>query len=302
MHDHPEPGWDLYRSFLAVLQAGSLSAAARELGLAQPTLGRHIDALERALGFALFVRSRHGFLPTEQARQLQPYAESLAASASALIRAASSQAGEVKGTVRITASEVIACEVLPHILTELNRAWPQLHIELAASNTKQDLLQREADIAVRMARPSQEALVARRAGNIAIGLYAHRSYLERKGIPKTLAALADHVLIGFDQETAFIRGMKQQLGGLTREKFSLRASDLAQLAALRAGFGIGVCQAGIARRDPQLHALLPTAFSLQLDTWVAMHEDLRQSRRCSIVFDALAEGLQHYVKTQRARR
>ena len=292
-----EPGWDLYRSFLGVLRAGSLSGAARELGIAQPTVGRHIDALEAAVGFALFVRSQHGFMPTAHALQLKPYAEALAANASALLRAASSHGEQAQGSVRITASEVIGCEVLPPILAGLQQAWPGLKIELSLSNRTEDLLRREADIAVRMLRPAQEALVARRAGGIELGLYAHRDYLARRGVPVQMADLKQHSRVGFDHENAFIRAMKHPLGVLNRGVFALRAdSDLAQLAAVRAGCGIGICQAGVARRTPALQRVLPSAFSLELDTWVAMHEDLRSSKRCQVVFDALVTGLQSYIK------
>jgi DNA-binding transcriptional LysR family regulator len=287
-----EPGWDLYRSFLAVLRAGSLSAAARALGLAQPTLGRHIDALEARLGFALFVRSRHGFLPTEQALELRPYAESLAATASAFLRAASGHGATARGTVRVTASEIVGCELLPAILTRLQQDWPELQIELSLSNQAEDLLRREADIAVRMHRPLQQALVARRVGALEMGLYAHRDYIARRGAPTTLEDFPQHVLIGFDQPDARIRALEQHLGGITRDDFTLRSdSDLAQLAALRAGFGIGICQSVIARREPALVRVLPRQFGFKLDTWVAMHEDLRASKRCNIVFSALVAGL-----------
>ena len=292
----PAPNWDLYRSFLAVLDAGSLSGAARDLGLAQPTLGRHIDALEASLGFALFVRSRHGFVPTEQAMQLRPYAAALAATADALLRAASSQAGEARGTVRITASEVIGCEVLPPIISALHERYPELHIELALSDRAQDLLKREADITVRMVQPVQEALIARRAGHVELGLHAHRDYLARRGTPATLAALREHTLIGYDHESAFIRAMKHHLGGLTRAMLTVRAdSNMAQLAFIRAGFGIGICQSAIAARDPALVRLLPDAFAIRLDTWIVMHEDLRESKRCAVVFAALADGLSSYT-------
>lgn len=291
-----EPGWDLYRSFLAVLEAGSLSGAARELGLAQPTLGRHIEALEGALGYALFVRSQHGYLPTEQAIGLKPYAQSLAATAGALLRAASGSAGEPAGTVRITASEAIGCEVLAPILARLHRQNSGLQLELAVSKRAHDLLRRDADIAVRMLRPSQEALVARHVGVIELGLHAHRDYLARCGTPATLAELRNHALIGYDHENAFIRSMKHHLGDLTRSMFALRSdSELAQLAAIRAGFGIGICQVGIAARDPALVRILPAAFAPGLETWVTMHEDLRHSMRCSVVFAALAEGVAAYI-------
>jgi len=293
-----EPGWDLYRSFLAVLDAGSLSAAARELGLAQPTLGRHIDALEAAVGYALFVRSQLGYLPTEQALLLKPYAQALAATTAALLRAASSHGDEARGTVRVTASEAVGCEVLPPILARLHAQYPQLQIELAVSNRPQDLLRREADIAVRMLAPAQDALIARRVGAIELGLFAHRDYLARRGTPASLADLHGHALIGFDHESAFIRRLKHHLGDLTRAMFALRSdSDLAQLAAIRAGFGIGICQSRIARRDAKLVRVLPALFAIELDTWVAMHEDLRNSKRCSVVFSALVDGLASYIGT-----
>ena len=294
-----EPGWELYRTFLAVLQEGSLSAAARALGVTQPTIGRHVDALERIVGFALFTRSQRGFLPTDAARAMRPYAESLAATAAALLRAASGHGSAdraVRGTVRVTASEIVGAEVLPPILARLRESHPALVIELVLSNRLEDLLQREADIAVRMVRPVQEALVARRIGAIELGLHASRDYVARQGTPAGMQALAAHALIGFDRETAFIRSFTRRMPALRRSAFALRTdSDLAQLAAIRAGFGVGICQVGIARRDGNLVRILPRAFSLKLDTWLVMHEDLRHSARCSVTFDALATGLQQYI-------
>jgi len=301
-----DPGWELYRSLLGVLDEGSLSGAARSLGLAQPTIGRHVEALEAALGIALFTRSQRGLDPTDAALALRPYAESMAATAAALRRVASSQGdgtqGAARGTVRITASDVVAVEVLPPILAGLRQAHPGLVIELAAGNRVQDLLRREADIAVRMLPPRQESLVARRVGNIELGLHAHAAYLARAGTPRSMAELAQHAVIGFDRETAFIRGLRHTLGGLKRDSFALRSdSDLAQLAALRAGYGIGICQVGLAQRDdPPLVRLLPRQCALQLDTWITMHEDLRDSPRCKVAFDALVAGLAAYIASQRA--
>lgn len=291
-----EPGWDLYRSFLAVLREGSLSGAARALGLSQPTIGRHVEALEQALGLPLFTRSGQGLSPTEAAEDLRPHAEALAAGAAALLRTASGARAGTRGTVRVTASEVIGAEVLPPILARLRQEHPALVIELVLTNRTEDLLRRDADIAVRMVRPAQEALVARRIGSVAVGLHAHRRYLDRCGMPESLEALRDHAVIGFDRENAFIRGLRAQGVPLHRGLFALRTdSDLAQLAAIRAGFGIGACQLGLARRDPALVRVLPEALAIGLDTWVAMHADLRGSRRYRIVFDALAEGLTDYI-------
>jgi DNA-binding transcriptional LysR family regulator len=291
------PGWDLYRSFLGVLKDGSLSAAARSLGLAQPTVGRHIAALETSLGLVLFTRSQSGLLPTEAALALRPYAESMASNAAALQRTASSQGDGVKGTVRITCSDVVGVEVLPPILAALREQHPALVVELVLTNRLQDLLRREADIAVRMTPPKHEALVARRIGNIEVGLHAHRDYLARHGTPRTEAELRAHALIGYDEETPFIRSVGKALGGLKREHFALRTdSDLAQLAAIRAGAGIGFCQVGVARRDPNLVRVMAKRFSVPLDTWLAMHEDLRDSPRCQVAFAALAEGLAACVR------
>jgi DNA-binding transcriptional LysR family regulator len=292
-----DPSWDLYRTFLAVLRERSLSAAARSLGLAQPTIGRHIDALEQAVGFQLFTRSQHGLAPTESAEELRPYAESLAATAASLLRAASAPGDAVRGVVRVTASEVIGAEILPPILTALREQYPHLVIELILSNAMEDLLRREADIAVRMVKPTQGALVARHLGAIDIGLHAHRRYLARHGTPARREDLGGHALIGFDRESAPIRSMMKRVGGLQRQDFTLRAnSDLAQLAAIRAGYGIGFCQVRLAERDADLVRVLPEAFTLTLDSWLAMHEDLRTNRRCRAVFDVLAAGLVRYVK------
>ncbi|HEY2925776.1 LysR family transcriptional regulator [Piscinibacter sp.] len=297
-----DPGWELYRSFLGVLKEGSLSGAARALGVAQPTVGRHVAALEQALGLALFTRSQFGFTPTEAAIALRPYAQTLATTAAALQRVAASQGSGVRGTVRITASDVVGVEVLPPILARLREAHPDLVIELVLTNRVQDLLRREADIAVRMMRPQQESLIARRIGNIELGLHAHRAYLARRGTPRTEAALAGHALIGFDEETAFVRSLRKSLGGMRREAFALRTdSDLAQLAAIRAGYGIGACQVALAQRDSELVRVLRKQFTLQLDTWVTMHEDLRDSPRCRVTFDALVAGLTGYIGGSAAR-
>lgn len=290
-----EPSWDFYRSFLIVLQQGSLSAAAREQGLTQPTIGRHIDALEQAIGAELFTRSPNGLLPTDAALALKPYAETLAATAAALLRTASGQRGSVAGTVRVSASEVVGVEVLPGILGPLQETYPELQIELSASDTIEDLVNREADIAVRMAEPQQEALVVRRIGDVPLGFHAHRRYLERHGIPQTIDELVSHRLIGFDRQTAYVRLMTKRYPIPADMKFSYRAdSNLAQLSAIRAGVGIGLCQTGLARGNPDLVHVLPDAFSIPLGMWVAMHESLKTSPRCRATFDALVKGLQDY--------
>jgi DNA-binding transcriptional LysR family regulator len=291
-----EPDWSLYRSFLAVLREGSLSGAARALGLTQPTMARHIEALERAVGFELFTRSQQGLSATEGALELQPYAESLAATAAALMRSASGQGRAVKGTVRVGASEIMGAQVLPAIFADLAERQPGLEIELVLSNTVENLLRRDVDIAVRMVEPVQEALVVKRVGTVTVGLHAHRRYLERRGIPRNLKGLRDHQTIGVDQETPAIRSMLQRVPGFESVGFAFRTdSDIAHLMAITAGLGIGICQVALARRDPDLQRVLATAFELKLGVWIAMHENLRSTPRCRIVFDALVAGLRNHV-------
>jgi DNA-binding transcriptional LysR family regulator len=297
--------WDFYRTFLAVLRSGSLSAAARELGLTQPTVGRHIDALEQAVGYQLFTRSQQGLLPTEPALALKPYAENLEATTAAMQRLASGEFGAVRGTVRISASDVIGVEVLPPILARLQDEHPGLELELSLSDTVEDLLKREADIAVRMSRPAQDALITRHIGEIPLGFFAHRRYLEQHGMPESPGDLARHRMIGFDRRTAFVRVATERikaaapaLPDIGETRWSYRAdSNLAQLAAIRGGVGIGICQAGIAARDSELVRVLPDLFEFPLGTWVAMHENLKSSPRWRVTFDALVAGLLTYVRT-----
>lgn len=288
-------GWELYRSFLAVLEEGSLSGAARALGLTQPTVGRHISALEAALGLSLFTRSQSGLLPTEAARALREDAQAMQTTAAALERTARGLGEGVRGAVRLSASEIMGVEVLPPILAAVQTAHPGLEVELVLSNRLHDLVRREADIAVRMTAPQQDVLLATRVGQVPLGLHAHASYLARRGVPATMDELTGHTLIGFDQETPFIRDARAGRPLWSREHFGVRCdSDVAQLAMIRAGAGIGICQVPLGRRDPALVHLLPDAFAMGLDTWVTMHEGLRHSPRCRVVFDALVVGLRHY--------
>jgi DNA-binding transcriptional LysR family regulator len=292
-----DPDWSLYRAFLAVMTEGSLSAAARALGLTQPTLGRQVAELERALGVALFTRSPQGLKPTDAALALQPHAQAMAGAASALVRAASGAGDTARGVVRLTASEIIGAEVLPPILADFRPKHPGVAVELSLDNQQQDLLRGAADIAVRMVRPIQDALVARRLPDTHLGLYAHRRYLEVEGVPATLHDLKGHALVGFDRETPFLRGLMQRLP-ISRDDFSLRAdSDLAQLAAIRAGCGVGFIQHGVARRDPDLVPLCAGQIGFRLEVWLVMHEDLRATLRMRTMFDHLAEGLSAFLAT-----
>ena len=245
-----EPSWELYETFLSVMRTGSLSGASRALAVAQPTVRRRVEALEGSLGAVLFTRATNGLVPTDAARVTRPHAEAMAASARALVRATSGPLAAERGTVRLTASEIIGLEVLPGLLTPLRAKWPELQLELALSNRLEDLLRRDADVAVRMTPPTQSSLVARKVGVIPVGLYAHVDYLARHPAPKKPAELlAGHALIGADRDRGFIAGMAMMGLTVSARDFAIRTdSDGAQLNAVRAGLGIGVCQVPLARR------------------------------------------------------
>jgi DNA-binding transcriptional LysR family regulator len=292
-----EPHWDELRTFLEVVRDGSLSGAARRLGIAQPTVGRHIDALEAALGVALFARSPRGLAPTAAALNLAPHVEAMSAASAALGRAAAGEGSVDRGVVRVTASEIVGCEVLPAIFATFRRDHPGIAIELALTNRNEDLSRRDADIAVRMLRPTQSSLVARRIGSTRIGLFARRDYIASFGGPSSIAELAKHRLIGFDRDDRSFRATGADAEQISRDSFGFRCdSDLAQLAALRAGVGIGGCQENIARRSPELVRVLPDQFAFALEIWLVMHEDVKGTPRVRLLFDHLAAGLADYVQ------
>lgn len=294
--DEQQPNWELYRALLAVLTHGSLSGAARGLGLSQPTLGRQIAALEAALGVGLFTRSPGGLLPTAAAMALKPHAEAMAASAGALVRALAPSEGEV-GVVRITASDLMGAAVLPSILAGVRDAHPGIALELVLSNRNDDLLRREADIAVRMARPTQLALFGRKIGVIAFGLFASKAYIQKHGRPVRLDDRRGHTFVGYDHLPSYADRVVSDLP-IKRALFDVRCdSEVAQLALIQAGLGIGACQTALARRL-DLVPVLPGAFGFPLETWVVMHEDLKTTRRVRLVFDALVTGLSDYLAEQ----
>jgi DNA-binding transcriptional LysR family regulator len=281
------------------MNEGSLSGAARALGVAQPTVRRRIADLEASLGVVLFTRTPAGLDPTETAHALAGHAEAMAHAAAAFARTASAEASEIAGAVRVTASHVVAVEVLPPILAALQARHPGLVIILSPSNRNEDVLRREADIAVRMARPTQEGLVARLIGAVTLGIHARRDILDRYGMPANLADVRRYGVIGPEHDNEILRSLR--FGGVQVQPvdFSFRSdSDLAQLAALRAGAGIGVCQVPLAARDPALVRLLPDLFEYPLEIWIATHEDLRGVARIRAVFDHLAEGLTDYLRAQ----
>ena len=290
--DTPRFDWTLVRSFLAVLDAGSLMGAARSSGALQPTLSRHVAELEAQLGAPLFERTGRGVTPTAMALAIADAARQMQDGAEALARSLAGQRDATRGSVRITTSQVAATWLLPAVLARLQRAEPGIQIELVASNQITNLLRREADIAVRMARPEQSSLVARKLAELPIVAAAHTRYLAEAGTPRRPEDMLQHRLIGYDQDNTIVRGFAAMGLPIAREQFALRTDDQVAYGRLvAAGAGIGFVAHYNLRHWPGVVPLLPMLKIPPLPCWLAVHREIRGSRVVRRVFDFLAEEL-----------
>lgn len=290
-----EIDWNLIKSFVTVAETGSLSAAARKLSASQPTLGRHIGELEQALGVTLFRRGRRGYELTEAGGTLFERGKAVSEQASAFSLLALGSVEAIEGTVRIAASEVVAAYVLPEMMARLGVEEPGIEVEIVASNQVENLLRRDADIAIRMVKPAQNELVARKVCDIPLCACAAKSYLDRRGRPGEPADLAGHALIGFDRSDEMIRAFVQHGIPVTRGSFRFRADNQIVLwEAVRAGNGIGLGQEPLADRDPLVEKVLSGLPLPDLPVWLAMHRDVRTSVRIRRVADFLHEELKRY--------
>ncbi|MBA3595435.1 MAG: LysR family transcriptional regulator [Polaromonas sp.] len=284
--------WRLVRSFLAGLDQGSLLGAARVLKATQPTIGRHIAELEAQLGVVLFERTGRGLLPTPTALQLATSARAMDSAANQLARRVSGSTPDMAGTVRITASQPVACYLLPPILAQMRLALPDVQVELVSSNAVSNLLRREADIALRMVQPVQASLIVKRVAKITLGTYAHRDYLRRRGTPRQPQDLLNHELIGSDRDETIVKGMAGFGLPVTRESFAFRCDDLvAYWQAVRAGLGIGFVSDYLAATDKDVLAVLPMVKVPPIPIWLTVHREIRTSRRIRAVYDFLAQAL-----------
>lgn len=284
--------WDLVPSFLAVLQHGSLLGAAKALQASQPTLGRHIAELESQLGQVLFERTGRGLVPTVAALRVADAARSMEAGALLLARNATATQKDAGGTVRISASTPVATYLLPQVLAKMRRLLPHIHVELVATNEVSNLLRREADIAVRMVRPQQTSLVARKIAMVGLGAYAHRNYLVRRGTPKVPEEFAMHELIGDDKINQIQRGFRHFGIELPDEAFVLRTDDLVvQCQAVFAGIGIGFLADYVAAGNADVNRVVPSLPIPPLPMWLVVHREIRSNPRIRSVFDLLAAEL-----------
>ena len=284
--------WSLVRSFLAVLEKGSLLAASRHLQLSQPTIGRHVAELESQLGLVLFDRNGRGLLPTEAAYHLAESARIMQSGADQLARNVLGADLGASGTVRITASQPVSCYVLPPLLAQMRLSLPDVQVELVASNEVSNLLRREADIAVRMVQPEQASIIARRVGKVTLRACAHQDYLRRRGVPRQPNDLLAHDLIGGDRNDDTLKGFAAQGLVVGREQFAFRADDLIVVwQAVRAGLGVGFVSEHLIRSDPAVIPVLPKLKIEPLPVWLAVHKEIRTSKRIRAVYDFLADAL-----------
>jgi DNA-binding transcriptional LysR family regulator len=258
----------------------------------QPTIGRHVAELEAQLGLVLFDRTGRGMTPTEAALRLADSARAMQSGADQLARSVVGSDRSASGTVRITASQPIACFVLPPLLAQMRVSLPEVQVELVASNAVSNLLRREADIAVRMVPPEQANVIARRVGNVALRACAHQEYLRRRGVPRHLADLLVHELIGGDRNDEIRKGFASLGYSVEREQFAFRTDDLIAIwQAVRAGLGIGFVSEHLIRTDHAVIPLLPKLKIEPLPVWLAVHKQIRTSKRIRAVYDFLADAL-----------
>jgi len=280
--------WSLVQSFLAVADTGSLSAAARILGLSQPTLGRKVREIEAALGAELFRRHAKGLALSEAGEAMLGPAQAMREAAGRLALVAAGEDRGLSGPVRITASVVVSHFLLPEVLAELRREEPGIEIDLVASDSSENLLFREADIAVRMYRPEQLDVVVRHVADLPMGLYSTTKYLDRAGRPETQDDLLALDWVGFDRNEMILRGMAEAGWSVTRDFFKLRTDDQAAYWQLvRAGGGVGIMQQAIGARDPGLERLMPELAMPALPVWLTAHAEVRRVPRVARVWEAL---------------
>lgn len=288
----PQLDWSLMRAFLAVAETGSLSAAARALGTSQPTLGRQVREVEARLGTALFRRHARGLEPTETGAALIDPARRMREAMRDVALTAAGAETRLEGTVRITASVMVSHFILPRVLASIREAEPAISIDLLPSDRSENLLYREADIAIRIYRPTQLDVVTAKLGEVPMGIFAARSYLERRGRPQDAEQLLEHDLVGLDRDDLLIRGMRDLGWPAERDWFALRCDEQAVTWQLvRAGCGIGFTQREIGQADPLVEQLLPGIALPTLPVWLAAPDAMRRTPRIRRVWELLETGL-----------
>ena len=284
--------WSLVRSFVAVLDAGSLTAAARRTGMHQPTLSRHVAELETQLQAPLFERTGRGVVPTASALAIADAARRMQADAQSLALVLAGRRAATTGTVRITTSRVAATWLLPPVIARLQAEEPGIQVELVGSDALSNLLRREADIAVRMVRPAQGSLVARRIGEIPIVACAHRRYLAEGPPLRVPEDLAAHRLVGFDRDDTVLRGFASMGMPMRRVAFAVRTDDqVAYVQLVAAGAGVGFVTPYVLRQLPGVDRVLPMLAIPPMPCWLAVHREIRGNPVVARAWRFLADAL-----------
>jgi len=284
--------WNRARAFLVTAEEGSLSAAARALGMTQPTLGRQVDALEQELGIALFQRVGRGLVLTSGGLELLDHVRAMGEAANRVSLTAFGQSQSIEGNICISASEVYAAHLLPPIIAKLRAAQPGITIEIVASHATSDLRRREADIAIRNFRPSEPDLVAKKIRDVPARLYATPAYLERIGNPKLPYDLRHADFISISSGDMFMNGLNALGLNLTRDNFPIMTENyLVMWELVKQGLGIGILDAHIGDAEPLVEQVLPALEPLMFPIWLVAHRELNTSRRIRTVFDMLASAL-----------
>lgn len=286
------PDWNHIRAFLATAETGSLSAAARQLGLTQPTLSRQVAALEEDLGILLFERVGRTLELTSAGVELLDHTKQMGEAANLFALTASGQSQSIEGEVRITASDMMSAYILPQFLRELEDTAPNLKIDVIAANDIRDLLRREADIAIRHVRPEQPDLIAKLVVEANASLYGADSYLQRYGTPTTREDLKDHRFISYGDTAVMLQYLKDLDIHITDDNFHIGSENglVAWQYALE-GFGLSIMDDLVAQRLPAMRRLVTEEELLKYPVWLATHQELHTSRRIRLVFDMLSDYL-----------
>jgi DNA-binding transcriptional LysR family regulator len=283
--------WDDWRVFLAVARTGSHAGAGKALGVAATTIGRRLAALEAEVGARLFDRTPTGLVPTEAGRAVRGRAVRVEEELAAALRELGGADARVEGSLRVTAGDGFIHYVLVPRLGELRRRHPGLVLDLRADNRVVDLSRREADVAVRLARPTEASLVARRLGPMGFALYAAEAYLERRGAPRALGELAEHELVGFDAAFDHLPQVKWLARHAPGVRWTLRATTTtAQVLACAEGQGIALLPTFVEAREPRLRRVLPKVAGPVRDTFLVTHADLRTNARVAAFVTWMLEG------------
>ncbi len=284
--------WNQLKAFLETAETGSLSAAARKLGLTQPTLSRQVAAIERQMGVTLFERVGKAMALTPTGLELLEHARAMGAAAEALGLAATGRSQAVGGVVSVSASDAVATHLLPALVSRLRAQEPGIAIEVIASNALSDLLRREADIAIRHVKPDQPDLIARFIREASASFYASEQWVQAHGHPHTAEDAAELPFVGSDRAGQYLGYLRQHGLTLSESNFSCYAEhSVAHWALVRAGMGIGAMMDEIARDTPGIVRVLADVAPVRFPIWLVSHRELRTARRIRVVFDALAEGL-----------